>query len=110
MKPTLAITLLALATSPALADDDEYATYERSLQTGFGVSAMAGGGVTRFTDQTMRDSVARLGGLWDVRVSIGTHAWLAIDLAYVGTAASIAGSSSTLIGTSTECGVRYNVF
>lgn len=90
-----------------------YAWSEPGLQSGIGVSTILGGGVSGFTDSTMRDTTSDLGGLWDLRVTIGSHVPLALDLSYVGTATSIDGlpgtGDSTLIGTALEGAVRFNI-
>jgi len=90
-----------------------YAWHEPSLRTGIGVAAILGGGVTGFTDKTMRSTTADVGGLWDLRVTIGSHLPLALDVSYVGTATDVggmpSGQSATLIGTTTDAALRYNV-
>jgi len=113
------VTASAL-TAPLIASaEDEpgiysYAWNEPRLQTGIGVSAILGGGITGFTDQTMRDTVSSdVGGLWNLRVTIGSHIPLALDLAYVGTAANINALTGTqtghLVGTTAEGALRWNM-
>jgi hypothetical protein len=103
-------TNIDLAPAP---DRWSYAWHERGLSTGIGVAAILGGGVTGFTDKAMRSTTADVGGLWDLRVTIGSHVPLALDLSYVGTATDIggmpSGQSATLIGTTAEAALRYNV-
>jgi len=97
----------------ASSDRFGYAWNEPGLGTGIGVSAILGGGVSGFTDKTMRSTTADVGGLWDLRVTIGSHIPLALDVSYLGTATDIrnmpAGQSSTLIGTTAEAALRYNI-
>lgn len=102
----------------AHADDgpgmDSYAWHDSRLSSGYGISAIIGGGVTGFTDKTMRDAVtSSVGGLWDLRVTLGSHTPLALDVSYLGTAADIkaliGSQSGTLLGTTVEGAIRYNV-
>lgn len=110
-----------LAPLAAQADDapvppDTYgdAWHERHLASGIGVSATVSGGVTGFTERTMRDAVTtNVGGLWGLRVTYGSHLPFALDVNYAGTAGTIqaptGGQSGTLIGTTVEAAIRYNV-
>jgi hypothetical protein len=91
-----------------------YAWYEPGLDSGIGIGVILGGGLTGFTDEGIRDVVRNdVGGLWDVRVSIGTHIPLGVDLSYVGTASELETidniSSGTLIGTALEAAARFNI-
>ena len=91
-----------------------YAWREPRLASGIGVGLTIGGGLTGFTDRTMRDTVSsNVGGLWDVRASIGTHIPIGLDLTYLGTAANVntinGQSNGTLIGTTTEAALRWNI-
>jgi hypothetical protein len=90
-----------------------YSWYAPELSTGIGVSAILGGGVTGFTDKTMRSTTANAGGLWDLRVTLGSHLPLALDISYLGSATNInglpTGNKGTLIGTTVEGALRYNV-
>ena len=84
------------------------------MPTGIGVGVILGGGVMGFTDQTMRNVMQdQVGGLWDARVSIGTHVPLGVDLSYVGTASSLntgyGANNATLIGTALEAALRWNI-
>lgn len=98
-------------------DNDMYsnAWSDPLLSSGIGVSVLLGGGVTGFTDKEARDRTSSVGGLWDLRVTIGSHIPLGLDVSYVGTATSIdnsallPGQSATLIGTAFEGAVRYNI-
>jgi len=91
-----------------------YAWSDPALMTGIGVGFSIGGGLTGFTDRTMRQTMSsNVGGLWDARLSLGTHVPIGIDISYLGTAANIntiAGASNgTLIGTTVEAALRYNI-
>ncbi|HEX8113496.1 MAG TPA: hypothetical protein VF516_37455, partial [Kofleriaceae bacterium] len=83
------------------------------LQSGIGISVLAGGGVAQFRRQAMRNTTSDIGGLWDVHATFGTHLPLALDLAYVGTATHVGGlptgATRTLIGSAAEGTVRWNV-
>ena len=113
------VTASAL-TAPLIASADErpgiysYAWNDPGLQSGIGVSTILGGGVTGFTNQTMRDTVSSsVGGLWNLRVTIGSHIPLAVDLGYVGTAQNINALTGTqtghLVGTTMEGALRWNM-
>lgn len=122
MTKTLGFIVAAALTAPsaARADDGEhpdaysYGWREDRLSSGIGVATVLGGGVTGFTDKTLRDTTTNnLNGLWDLRLTIGSHIPLGIDLGYVGTAANIDAligtRSATLIGTTVEGALRWNV-
>jgi hypothetical protein len=61
----------------------------------------------------MRNTTSDLGGLWDLRVAIGSHLPLALELGYIGTATNINGlpngNKGRLIGTTAEAALRWNV-
>jgi hypothetical protein len=91
-----------------------YAWNDPGLVSGIGVGFTVGGGVTGFTDRTMRDTVSsNVGGLWDARASFGTHIPIGLDVSYLGSAArvnTIAGAANgTLVGTTVEAALRYNI-
>lgn len=120
MTATVSFFACAALGAPGVAHADDppdpysYAWHDNRMQSDFGVSTILGGGVTGFTDRTMRDTMSSsVGGLWDLRVTLGSHTPLGIDVSYVGTAANInaliGSQSGTLIGTAVEGAVRYNV-
>lgn len=98
-------------------DDDgdarySYAWSDDLMRSGIGVSAIIGGGVAGFTDRTMRDTTSSVGGLWDFRLTLGSHIPLGLELGYTGSATNLRGlpaQKGTLIGTTAEAAVRYNV-
>ena len=55
-----------------------------------GLTILAGGGVTDFTQGTTRDATG-LGGSWDVRVIIATRHWIGFEASYIGSANPIRG-------------------
>jgi len=92
----------------------DYSWQESGLASKYGVSTTLGGGVTGFTNQTMRDTVSSpVGGLWDLKVTLGSHTPIGFDISYVGMAANINAligtQSGTLVGTTAEGAVRYNI-
>ena len=94
--------------------DYSYSWYDNRLPTGIGVGLQVGGGVSGFTDSTMRNTLQNnVAGLWDARLSIGTHVPLGIDVSYVGTAGSLntanGANNATLIGTAVEGALRWNI-
>jgi hypothetical protein len=109
------------ATTPVVVDthsDDDYdARYSYAwsddlMRSRIGVSAIIGGGVAGFTDRTMRETTSSVGGLWDFRLTLGSHVPLGLELGYTGTATNLKGlpaQNGTLIGTTAEAALRYNV-
>ncbi|MGE5183477.1 MAG: hypothetical protein ACM31C_15505 [Acidobacteriota bacterium] len=95
------------------APSDDYAWNDAHLQSGIGVAVTLGGGIAGFTDHTLRDTTSPVGGLWDLRAAFGTHAPIAVELGYIGTATQIQSlfgvSSAMLIGTTLEGDVRLNL-
>lgn len=114
----LACGAAVIAPRAARAEDPpgvySYAWHDSRMKSDIGVSTIVGGGVTGFTDRTMRDSLtSNVAGLWDLRVTIGSHTPLALDLSYVGTGATINSligtQNGTLVGTIAEGALRYNI-
>jgi hypothetical protein len=96
-------------------NDFGYGWNENRLATGIGVGLTLGGGISGFTDQTMRDNMSNtVNGLWDARLTIGTHTPLGIDIGYVGTAGTLqlpsGGTNGNLIGSAVEGDLRWNIF
>jgi opacity protein-like surface antigen len=94
-------------------ETDIYAWSEPLLPSGIGVSAILGGGVGGFTDKQMRTTTSDIGGLWDLRVALGSHLPLALEVGYMGSATNInglpTGNKGRLIGTTVEAALRYNI-
>jgi hypothetical protein len=90
-----------------------YEWHEPQLRSGIGISTTLGGGVTQFTNGTMRGTASDLGGLWGLHVTLGSHLPLALDVAYVGSATHLSGlptgRQGTLIGSAAEGTLRWNV-
>jgi hypothetical protein len=94
-------------------DRYSYAWRDDTLSSGIGVSTILGGGVVGFTDKTMRNTTSDVGGLWDLRVTLGSHVPLGLDVSYLGSAMNInglpGGQSGTLVGTTVEGALRFNM-
>jgi len=88
--------------APAVAHADEPLTR-------VGVTAMVGGGVTGFTDSTMRD-IAGAGLAWNARLTVGSRWPFAIEIGYLGTGTTLnAMGNATLEGETLDAGLRYAV-
>jgi hypothetical protein len=109
----------ALLASGAVADVNDYDFDgddgdgdESALLTEYGLSLTVGGGVAGFTDETMRET-ANVGGTWDVRAAFGSHAPIAIEAAYVGSAQTLDAigldDDALLLGTAVEGVARVNL-
>lgn len=99
---------------PRYETTDTYDWKDPDLESGIGVGAAVGGGVMGFTDKTMRNSTSNVGGLWDLRIGIGTHVPLGVEVSYIGTANSLHMAGETmnigdLVGTTVEGVARFNV-
>lgn len=114
----------SLASHPAAADEYlngnerprpyDYAWSEPSMASRIGLAMALGGGISGFTDPAMRDAAeSDLGGMWGVRVTIGSHIPVGVDLSYTGTSVDLAPLGSartgTLVGTTIESALRWNV-
>lgn len=91
-----------------------YAWHDCNLQSGIGVQVLAGGGVNGFENSTMQNvSTNSVQGIWNVKVTIGSHIPLGVDLAYTGSAGDVNGlfgpQTGTLIGTAFTGSLRWNV-
>ncbi len=90
-----------------------YGWHEPELSSGVGVGVIAGVGVTGFSSSNVRNTTSSLGGLWDLRVTLGSHIPLGLDVSYVGTSTSInaqiGSNSGTLLGTAVEGALRWNI-
>lgn len=116
--PVTSSTTTTTTTTTTTSDDDVageelYSWHEPLLSSGIGVSTILGGGVGGFTDKQMRSTTSDIGGLWDLRVAIGSHLPLALEVGYMGSATNInglpTGNKGRLIGTTIEGDLRYNI-
>jgi hypothetical protein len=108
-----ATLLVALALGATAHAEDEYGYGETRLSSGIGVGVIAGVGVMGFRESHVRDATSSLGGLWDLRVTLGSHIPLGLDVSYVGSSTSIdslvGSNSGTLLGTAVEGALRWNM-
>lgn len=119
MKMVKAMLFAAAVLVPGVAAAEEpspydYSWQEAGLQSKYGISTILGGGVVGYTDSGMREAMTtNVGGLWDLRVTLGSHTPIGVDLNYTGSAFdinSLVGTQSgTVIGTSAEGALRYNI-
>jgi hypothetical protein len=81
--------------------------------SGLGLQLSLGGGVTQFTNRTMRDTTSPLGGQWDLRAVIGTRIPIGIEIGYLGSAAQIRSlfsqTTAVMVGTTIESDLRLNI-
>jgi len=107
------VPLAVQADDVVSADTSRVARHDKESATDVGISVTAGGGVIGFTDKTMRDAVtSNVRGLWELRMTYGSHLPLALDINYAGTTSNIkalTGDRGTLTGTTVEAALRYNV-
>jgi hypothetical protein len=85
---------------------------EPTYQAGPGIALQVGGGIMNFGSPQMQ-SVTRAGGYWDARVVLGLRTFLALELAYVGTANPVlppaVETGGTLVGHGAEGDLRLNI-
>lgn len=87
-------------------DDVDLVWYDR-----LGIGLTAGGGVTGFINEDMRDTSAE-GGNWAVRVALGTRSPIAFEGSYIGSVQSIESlglsDDALLLGNGVQGAVRFN--
>jgi hypothetical protein len=85
---------------------------EKDVLEKYGIALSLGGGVSGFTDDTMRD-VTDDGGAWGVRVAFGTRSPIAVEAEYIGSAQSIDAlgleSDAVLVGNGLQAVGRVNI-
>ena len=91
-----------------------YAWMDPRLVSQIGIGMQIGGGISGFTDQTLRDTVtSNVSGLWTARATVGTHIPVGLDVAYIGTTVDIkplgATTTGRLVGTNVEGALRWNI-
>lgn len=86
---------------------------DERMQSGIGIGIGAGGGVVGFVDDSLRNTTGNVGGMWSLRVALGTHTPLGVELAYLGSATPIdtefGRADALMLGTSVEAVARYNL-
>lgn len=103
------------APPPAQSTREDYEE-EPSWRSGrfrdLGIAVSAGGGVTDFTDDTLRDTTGPAGA-WAVRVAVGTRAPLTLEASYFGSAQEIDAlgldDDAVLVGNGIQGALRVNV-
>lgn len=114
LKPWLVAVLAgALPRAASAQNIDEPVHLSLPPTSGFGLQLSLGGGVSQFTDRTLRDTTSPLGGQWDLRAVIGTRVPIGLEIAYLGTAAQIRSlfsqPTAVMIGTTIESDLRLNI-
>jgi hypothetical protein len=87
---------------------------EEKFERRYGLGISAGGGVSDWFAQGMRD-VSGVSGTWEARLYVGLNQPIGLELAYVGRASSLTpflapNLDSTLVGNGVEAVARVNVF
>lgn len=87
-------------------EEEDYDIYER-----YGITVSAGGGISGFTNDVMRDATG-LAGDWGLRLTFGTRSPLAIEAAYIGSAQNIDAlgldDDAILVGNGAQAALRLN--
>jgi len=95
-------------------DPYSWAWYDPTMPTGIGVNVSLDGGVAGFVDSHMREILSStIASTWGVRVAMGTHIPLGLELGYMGLASSITSlgglDNGTLVGSTAEAALRWNL-
>ncbi len=103
VQPTVVTPVMTEQPTPM----DNSNLYER-----YGVAVSLGGGVEGFIQDSQR-SATNDGGVWNLRVAVGTRSPLAIEAAYIGSAQSINSlgleSDALLVGNGAQAAARINL-
>lgn len=98
---------VVVTTPPPVVVEEEEDTLER-----YGIMIALGGGVSGFTDDTMRDTTND-GGAWGVRLGIGTRSPIAFEAEYFGSAQQIDAlgleNDAVLVGNGVQGVARVNL-
>jgi hypothetical protein len=115
----IATIVLGAMTSTAYSDPVYPAAYppvpeeekEPTMFERLGLSIAAGGGVSGFTDSSIRDNT-KDGGGWDVRATFGTRSFLSFEANYIGSAQAIDAlgldSDAMLVSNGVQGALRVN--
>jgi hypothetical protein len=105
--------LMAAFVPTAFADVYDYSWHAPEVDSGIGISVIAGAGVMGYASRAVRDNTSPVGGMWQLRGSLGTHIPVGLDFDYVGTASTldalVGSRSGTLLSTTFEGALRWNV-
>ena len=91
-----------------------YAWSEPAMYSQIGIGVTLGGGLTGFTDQSIRDTLdTNVGGMWGIHATIGTHIPVGLDLNYNGSVVDMnavnSNATGMLVGTNLEAALRLNI-
>jgi hypothetical protein len=96
------VAALVAAASPGLAGAEGGRPAEsEGLLTPLGEYVLIGGGVTDFTDDSVKDAFD-MGGAWDVRVGVGSRYFIGAEAAYVGSFRGAASGANDVITNGAE--------
>lgn len=105
--PPVVVTTPAPTTVVTYDDDDDDDDYFGR----YGIAIAAGGGVSAFTSETLRETTDAGGG-WDVRLSVGTRSPIAFEGSYIGSAQAINAlgldNDALLVGNGVQGAIRVN--
>lgn len=94
-------------TQPVITEEREQSTLEK-----YGIAVALGGGVSGFTNETLRDTTDD-GGSWGVRVAFGTRSPIAFEAEYIGSAQDISAlgldNDALLVGNGVQGALRVNL-
>jgi hypothetical protein len=102
------ITGLALAASGTASAAGWRADAPTNLLTPLGEYVLAGGGVTDFTEDDVKDRFD-IGGAWDLRLGLGSRSYVGAEVAYVGSMRRADGADTDLISNGGEAVLRLQV-
>jgi hypothetical protein len=99
-------------TTPVYTEPTYYESRSSRTLERWGIGVAIGGGVSGFTDNTMRDTT-KDGGNWDVRLSVGLRLPIAFEGSYIGSAQRIDAlgldSDAVLLGNGVQGALRLNL-
>jgi hypothetical protein len=94
-----------------VAQEPTHYEHEQDWVDMYGFAISAGGGVEDFSGSSMR-STTGTGGSWNVRATLGTRSYLAVEGLYIGSAQTInrlgLESNSYLVGNGAQADIRLN--
>jgi len=97
----LAPTAAAAAEDPPSVESRYAPRSSGELATPFGEYFLAGGGVTNYLDDTVRNRVD-VGGAWDLRLGLGNRSFLGGEVAYAGSARNAGDLGARLVTNGAE--------
>jgi hypothetical protein len=110
------ILVSPVVSADEMVDDPDgygYAWGDPRLISVIGVGITIGGGVSGFTEESVRDNLdTEANGAWSARATFGTHIPLGLEIGYNGTMVDLqssANGSASLLGTTLEAAGRFNM-